>query len=248
MNPSPPESRNGRIVVWLAPVSASQASLSSLNSYLDARDLERAARFRFDEDRARFILGRALARECLGRWLNRVPASLDFIYTRRGRPVLAGHDAVHFSLSHTRDLVAVAVTHGAQVGIDLEYLRQDVAIEDLAPSVFSEDDRRRYDALPADERRAAFFRAWTRKEAYLKARGEGITEGLEQVSVSFSPAQAASIRDARDIAAASAWQLVDLPVPPDYAGSLACDDRARPLELGRVRFNPGEVIVQTSPG
>ena len=171
MNPAPPESHNGRIVVWLAQVSASQESLFSLNPYLDARDVERAVRFRFDEDRARYILGRALARECLGRCLNRLPASLDFIYTSRGRPVLAGNDSIHFSISHTHDLVAVAVARGAQVGIDLEYLRQEVDTEDLALRVFSEDDQQRFNSLPAGEKRAAFFRAWTRKEAYLKARG-----------------------------------------------------------------------------
>ncbi len=237
------------IIVWLTRVGASQAALVSLAVYLDARDAERANRFRFAEDRARFTLGRALARECLGRLLRREPTSIEFAYTDRRRPILAGQDEIQFSISHAGDFVAVAVTRGAQVGIDLESLRYETDVEELAPRIFSAEDQRRFAALPADQKRAAFFRAWTRKESYLKARGEGIAEALEQISVSFDTGEVISIDDLRDATGPRGWRLHDLPtLPVDYSGSVACSEAAREIDLRLVRFQSGEVLVQAPPG
>ena len=232
----------GHIIVWIAQVSKAHDSLIFLEPYLDVRDRERAARFRFSEDRARFVLGRRLLRKCLGHYLQQTPETIELAYTDRGRPILPHDETVQFSISHTHDLVAIALTANARVGIDLECVQPPLNLLELAKRIFSEEDLQTFQALPDGEAPAAFFRAWTRKEAYLKARGEGIAEGLQQISVSLGPEETGSVKDARDESAAPTWRLLALPVPADYMGSLACDNVDKQLECNFVHLNKSEII------
>jgi 4'-phosphopantetheinyl transferase len=247
MKPHPREHLAGHMIVWIAQVSKALDSLVFLEPCLDSRDRERAARFRFSEDRARFVLGRGLLRKCLGHYLQQTPETIELATTNRGRPILPHDETVQFSISHTHDLVAIALTTGARIGIDLEYMQPPSDLPELAKRIFSEEDLQTFQALPGGEAPAAFFRAWTRKEAYLKARGEGIAEGLRQISVSFAPEETGVIRDARDKSAARTWRLLALPVPADYVGSLACDDAGKRLECAFVHLNKSEIITQRRP-
>jgi 4'-phosphopantetheinyl transferase len=218
---------DGAIVVWLAHVSEWSESLPVLEALLDPNEHERAARFHFAEDRARFILGRGLLRHGLRRYAPDVPPSIEMIYTGLGQPTIpAEFGAPRFSISHTHDLVALAFANDAQVGLDLEYLQPPVDHLELAERILSEEDFRTFEALPQEEKHVAFYRAWTGKEAYLKARGEGIATGLQDVSVPFTANPTAALVDHRD-ASAGAWRLHALPVPHDYMGNLACDDASR---------------------
>ena len=242
MKPHRREHLAGHVIVWIAQVSKAQDSLIFLEPCLDLRDRERAARFRFSEDRARFVLGRGLLRKCLGHYLQLTPETIELATTDRGRPILPQDETVQFSISHTQDLVAIALTSDARVGIDFEYVRTTPDLPELAKRIFSEEDLQAFQALPGSEAPPAFFRAWTRKEAYLKARGEGIAEGLQQVSVSFGPEETGPVKDARDESAPQTWRLLALPVPTDYIGSLACDDVGKRLECNSVHFNKSEII------
>jgi 4'-phosphopantetheinyl transferase len=229
------------VVVWLAQLPQLRDSLPALEALLDDRERERAAKFRFAEDRARFVAGRGLLRHGLRHYAPQVPVEL--VYSSLGRPMLpGGHEALQFSISHTRDLVALAFANGAQVGIDLEYMQAAVDQLELAERIMSEDDFRAFALLPHGERKAAFYRVWTRKEAYLKARGEGIATGLRDVSVSFTAEATASLTDGRD-AGSTGWRLHALSLPEGYAGCVACDAAKRPVlcfsawpENGNVRL------------
>jgi 4'-phosphopantetheinyl transferase len=247
MKPTLREHLAGHVIAWIAQVSKARDSLIFLEPCLDGRDRERAARFRFSEDRERFVLGRGLLRKCLGRCLRQTPETIELAYTDRGRPILPRDETVQFSISHTHDLVAIAVTAGARVGIDLEYVQTHPDLLELAQQIFSEEDMQAFQALPRGEMRTAFFRAWTRKEAYLKARGEGIAEGLRQISVSLGPEETSAIQDVRDESAAQTWRLLSLPVPADYMGSVACDDVGKRLECDFVHFNKSEIVTNSVP-
>ena len=236
----------GHMIVWIARVSQARDSLIFLEPCLDTRDRERAARFRFPEDRARFVLGRGLLRKCLGHYLHQAPETIELAYADRGRPVFPHDETVQFSVSHTHDLVAIALTADARIGIDLECVEPRLDLPELAKQIFSEEDLLTFQALPASEAPAAFFRAWTRKEAYLKACGEGITERLRQISVSFGPEGAGVIKDAREESATKTWRVLALPVPADYMGSLACDHVDKQLECDFVHLNHGEIIRDSS--
>ena len=227
---------DGAVVVWVARVSELGDSLAALEALLDAGERERATRFHFAEDRARFIIGRGLLRHGLRRYAPEVPASIEIIYTGLGQPTIATEfEAPRFSISHTHDLVALAFTNDAQVGIDLEYTQPPVDHLVLAERILSEEDFHAFETLPQNEKHLAFYRAWTRKEAYLKARGEGIATGLQDVSVPFTPEQTSSLTDRRD-ASASAWRLHALPIPSDYVASVACDDATRGVKCFAVRI------------
>jgi 4'-phosphopantetheinyl transferase len=248
MKPEPRDHLDGSIVVWMAQVSHARDSLPSLEPCLDLHDLRRAAQFRFPEDRARFVLGRGLLRKCLGRYLGQAPETIELAYTDLGRPFLPQDESIQFSISHTHDLVAIALTAQARVGIDLEFVQAPVDLPELAERILSADDLRIFHALSSEERVTAFFRTWTRKEAYLKARGEGISEGLQQVSVTFGLDESAAVTDARDESAARTWRLHPLPVATDYMGSLACDDADKCLDFHLVHLEKGEVILDPPAG
>jgi 4'-phosphopantetheinyl transferase len=143
-------------------------------------------------------------------------------------------------------MVAVAVTCHSRVGVDLEYIRTGFDPFELAERIFSKSDLKIFQGLPEREKLAAFFRAWTRKEAYLKALGEGITEALEQISVSFGPEESAVICDTRNDASSQSWRLHILPLPADYIGSLACDASDKAAEIQRVRFVKDELVVESA--
>lgn len=236
MNPLALHHLDGHMVVRIVPVSQAMGSLASIERCLDARDRERAARFRFREDRARFILGRGLVRTHLGSCFLQPPETIELAYTDRDRPFFHRDETVHFSISHTHDLVALALTRGARIGVDLEHLRPPADLPELAKRILSADDLRLFQALPQSEISPAFFRVWTRKEAYLKARGEGITQGLRQFSVSLGPEEISGVQDHREKTPTPAWRLHNLPVPADYMGSVACDDPSRPLDFSFVEL------------
>lgn len=219
------------IVVWMTQISASQDALQSLEPCLDARDRKRAARFHFAEDRARYVLGRGLARKILGHYLSQSPETIEFAYTDRGRPYFPGDEAMCFSITHARDLVAVALTANARVGIDIEHMERKLNLKELAERILSAKDFCKFEALPESEKVAAFFRVWTRKEAYLKATGEGITDALKKISVSMRTEEMGMITDTRDEAAAKKWRMHSLTLPENYMGCVACDDATKTLNL-----------------
>jgi 4'-phosphopantetheinyl transferase len=232
------------VVVWIAYLSDLRPALPGLEALLDSREQERATRFRFPEDRARFIAGRGLLRHGLRRYAPRVPASIEMTYSSLGRPfVPTAHDAPRFSISHTRDLVALAFADEAQVGVDLEYMKPSVDMQELAERILSEEDFETFQGVPPGDRLAAFYRLWTRKEAYLKARGEGIATGLRDVSVTFTAEATSPVLDRRD-SSTEKWRLHALSLPEDYMGYVACDEPDRPVACFSARLENGEVQLE----
>jgi 4'-phosphopantetheinyl transferase len=235
-----------KVVVLIARVSNEQDSLGHLEQWLDSRDRERAVRFRFAEDRARFILGRGLLRKTLGTYLQKAADSITLGYTDRDRPIFPEDETIQFNLSHTQDLVAIALTAHARVGVDLEHMEIKSDLLPLAKRILSLDDYGRFQTLSAEELPAAFFRIWTRKEAYLKARGEGISGGIQRISVSFGPEATSSVADERENSSVERWRIINLPTPDNYMGCVACDDTVKSIECSYVRFEAGEIIRDSS--
>jgi len=246
MTPRRRDHLSAHMIVWITHVSKAQEALAMFDPCLDDRDRERAARFKFPADRARFVLGRGMLRKCLGHYLEQPPETIELGYTDLGRPIFPADEKLQFSISHTQDLVGVALTDGANIGIDLEAISPHLDLLELAERIFSADDLAIFQAYANREKVAAFYRAWTRKEAYLKARGEGIAEGLQQISVSMAPEEVLSIKDTRHASASEKWHLVSLPLPGGYAGTLACDDVARHLEGSFLTFPHGEPTTESS--
>ena len=210
------------IILGLTRVAETLSGLEELEIGLSEQDRDRALRFRFREDRARLVLGRRLLAVLLREELGLSAQMLTL--TDKGRPYLPDRPEVAFSISHAGDLVAVALTIGAQVGVDIESLNRRVQLDPLAERIFNAADLARFRAVPEAGKTRAFFRAWTGKEAVLKALGLGLFGGVAEISVSLDGA-AETIRAGGGLA----WHIQPLNVPEGYVGAVACDDPRRSI-------------------
>ena len=214
--------------VWRATLDQQTASqIQSFLHNLSEDEQARAERFHFERDREHFIVARGVLRAILGNYLNRAPECLSFCYSSHGKPALAGEsgkDAIRFSVSHSHGVALYAVTRGREVGIDLERIRFDLPVAEIAERFFSRREVAMLRALPTDVQQQAFFRCWTCKEAYIKARGEGLSLPLDQFDVSLVPGEPAAVLGTRpDPSEASRWSLQELTSAPGYAAVLAVE-------------------------
>jgi 4'-phosphopantetheinyl transferase len=209
--------------VWHAELDPWVGELPWLMSLLSPDERVRAERFCFPKDRQHFIVCRGLLRVLLSRYLTVAPQQLSFAYGRWGKPALAGHEPerrICFNLSHSQGAALYAVTRGRAVGVDLEQMRPLPDLEQLVHRFFSPRECAVIDALPPAQKPGAFFKGWTRKEAYLKATGEGLS-GLDRVEVSLAPGEPAKLLRAGSSAKATErWALHEPTVAPGYAAAL----------------------------
>ena len=198
-----------------------------LRGELSTDEQERAARFHFEADQLRFIVSHAALRRILGAYVDGPPGDLRFAYGPKDKPRLVdecGGREVRFNLSHSGDVALVAVTGAHEVGVDVERIRELADRDRLARRFFSPQEVAVLERLPSENRSEAFFTCWTRKEAYLKALGGGISIGLDQFDVSPVPGEpAALLRHRTDPGETSRWSLHDLEPGPGYAGALAVE-------------------------
>jgi len=183
----------------------------SLAGLLSADERERAGRFAFERDRRRYIVARARLRQLLGERLGAAPESLRFVYKPHGKPALArcpGQRDLRFNVSHCGEVAAYAFAEGREVGVDIEELRELPDADDIAMRFFSRRERGAYLRLPVRQRPQGFFNCWTRKEAFIKALGEGLSHPLESFDVSLVPGKPARLlRVGRIPASRCDWTL-----------------------------------------
>ena len=211
--------------VWRATLDQTPSQIQGFLHRLATDEQIRAARLYFERDREHFIAGRGVLRDILGRYVNRASESLSFCYGAHGKPALAGNsdeDAIRFNVSHSQGLALYAVTRGREVGIDLERIRSELAVVEIAERFFSRREVAVLHSLPTEMQRQAFFRCWTRKEAYIKARGEGLSLPLDEFDVSLAPGEPASVLATQpDPSETFRWSLRDLIPFSGYAAALA---------------------------
>jgi len=210
--------------VWRATLSLAEAQVTALGSLLNAEEQARARRLRFEDKRRSFVAARGILRCILGRYLNLSPQQVEFSYSAQGKPELAPLHAteLRFNLAHSGNLALVALACARPIGIDLEQLRPVEAMDQIVAGYFAPAEREAFQRLPPEHRLWAFFAAWTRKEAYLKARGEGLTLPLDQVVVTLSPDVAPRLLEGGQGPTGTApWVLLDLEPAPGYRAALA---------------------------
>ena len=214
--------------VWrahLEPPSQLQAALQKKFLHvLDEDERQRAGRFHFETHRRRFVLARGFLRELLARYLHTEPAAVSFSYGAYGKPALSNeHESLRFNASHSHELAVYAFVQAHEIGVDVEYVKKDFETDDIATHFFSPVEVETLRALPEAEKAAAFFRCWTRKEAYIKAIGSGLSHPLDEFDVTFAPGEpAALVYDQRDPDAPARWSMLNLELD-DYAGALAVE-------------------------
>ena len=215
--------------VWLASLDPPQRCLAALGATLDTSERARAARFRLERDRRRFIASRGILRALLGFFLDTPPADIVILSGRHGKPAVApsaGRPPLHFNLSHSEDRAIVVVARDCELGVDIEYVRHlgDEVIDAVARTAFSPRERVALSALAGAAKEQAFYTCWTRKEAYIKGTGDGLHLPLGSFDVSLMPGEPARLLDVRGNPAALArWSYVPLPPIASYATALAVE-------------------------
>lgn len=198
------------VEVWRASLDQPDHVRERLARLLDAGELVRASTFRFDLHRNRYVVGRGLLRVLLGRYLERDPAGFRFGYGPQRKPELPGGE-LRFNLAHAESTALYAFSSAFEVGIDVELRREEAASDGVAERFFSPAEVAVLRSLPERVRPLAFFNCWTRKEAFLKARGDGLTIPLESFDVTLAPGEpAALLATAWAPEEAARWQLADL--------------------------------------
>jgi 4'-phosphopantetheinyl transferase len=212
------------VCVWRVSLNGSASEIGGLKLMLSSEELERAERFRFEADWQRSIIGRGCLRFLLGKILNLPANGLRFEYDELGKPRLIPiqENGLRFNVSHSGDLVLIAITKDRAVGVDVEKIRADLDLDGLAARFFSINECIGLASLTGPEKYEAFFTCWTRKEAYLKARGDGLSMPLDQFDVSVLPHQEARLLESRhDPAEATRWTLQPVGVPAGYVATVA---------------------------
>ena len=200
--------------VWLSSLELPRRSVERLRQTLVSDELARAERFHFDADREHFIVARGLLRSILGGYLSIEPDMVEIRYNTYGKPSLAegtSDKVLKFNISHSSDLALYAFAYGRELGVDLERLYPKYAGELIAERFFSPQEIVKLHALPPYMRQEAFLRCWTRKEAYVKARGEGLSLALDQFEVSIAPEEPAALLNVYgDPSENSRWVLQEI--------------------------------------
>jgi 4'-phosphopantetheinyl transferase len=205
--------------------------VGGLRGLLSADELARADRFHFERGKERYTVGRGVLRTLLGRYMGVPARALVFAYNEFGKPEIAGSD-VCFNLSHSHGVALAAVTRGRAIGVDIERVREEVVRERIAERFFSPAEARALAGLPPGRQAQAFFDCWTRKEAWIKARGQGLSIALDSFEVTLGPGEPARLVATRpDAEEAGRWSLEALECEPGFAAAVAVSG-----EIGEVRL------------
>jgi len=223
---------HAEVHVWRTTLAWPEAAAHRLEQSLVADERDKMERFRFEKDRRRYLVGRGLLRSLLGRYLDVMPLALRFETTAAGKPHLASSQGqLQFNVAHSGDYVLIAIADGRAVGIDVEEVRDDFDTGEIAAHFFSPNEQRELETLSGRAKIEAFYSCWTRKEAYVKARGEGLSLPLDQFDVSLRPNEPARLIATRpDPDDAKRWHLSGLGVADGYKAALAVEGQGWTLQ------------------
>ena len=199
-------------------------------SHLSPDEVARARRFRFQVDRDHFVAGRAVLRQILGRYLGTRPSDLVFDYGPQGKPSLADNPYdLHFNLSHSRGLMLCALSRGRKLGVDVEHLRDDVDFGGVAQSFFAPQEIATLRRVPAHLKKHTFFTCWTRKEAYIKACGQGLSLPLDRFTVPILDTEPMRLQSENAPLESAKWSLAPLLTEAEYVAALVAEGHSYTL-------------------
>jgi 4'-phosphopantetheinyl transferase len=221
-HPKPwPALADGEVHVWLAHLPAARGSLEQFEKVLSSDERARGKKFHFLKHRERWQMTRGILRLLLAHYLEADANEIVFDYGPHGKPQLK-HPALstlHFNTSHSGDYAAFAMTRAGDVGVDIERVQEDMPrCDEIAGRYFAPGEQQQLFALPESERARGFFTLWTRKEAFVKARGTGLFSGLDQFEVALDEPRLLSVMGADS--GSPNWSMAALPPVPDYAGAM----------------------------
>ena len=236
MVPSPPSWRTpperlslstNDVHVWRASFHQLDALYESLEEVISVDERAKAKRYRFEDNRRDYILARGFLRFLLGLYTGQTPNELRFLYNPFGKPALAhvkNNRRITFNISHAYGFVVYAFSINRELGIDIERIRPEAAHDGVAERFFSAKEVQMLRTLPLHAQPQGFFNCWTRKEAYIKGKGEGLSIPLNQFDVSLIPGEPATLIESRIYPSdTDTWTLSALHMGTQYAAALAVE-------------------------
>ncbi|MCU7495887.1 MAG: 4'-phosphopantetheinyl transferase superfamily protein [Ignavibacteria bacterium] len=223
--------KEDEVHVWH--VDAGLVSSSEFWNVLNGEETERARRYHFSKDRENFLVSRGVLRSLIAHYTNNSPENVEFHYNKYGKPFLKGEESLKFNVSHSGRILLFAFARNKELGIDVEQIRHDFAELEIAGSFFSSSEVLQLSVLPEEIRKLAFFKCWTLKEAYIKAKGKGLSVPLDSFDVSVCPEAASEVKELLrvpdDPEESRKWKIFSLSVALGYCAALAVE--GEPLEI-----------------
>jgi 4'-phosphopantetheinyl transferase len=210
--------------VWRADLNLNEGFQNSFLNLLSADEKNRAKKFRFAKDSQNFIVARGILRLLIGKYLEINPAEVSFQYSEFGKPSIAHNNSLQFNISHSQNIALFAFTKKFNIGIDVEFVNPNIEVKEIATSFFSTNEIKNLLALPEQQQTLGFFYCWTRKEAFIKAVGEGLSFPLDKFEVSLEPNKPAKLLatdwQPKDVAK---WSIYSLSPKANFVGSLVIE-------------------------
>jgi 4'-phosphopantetheinyl transferase len=222
------------IHVWSVDLNLDRDRIHELGQFLTPQESQRAAKFINPTHGDRWIVARGYLRQILSQYLNCNPAQIVFTLGEQGKPAVEGYP-IEFNLSHSHDRAVYGISANFPIGIDLEYIHP-LPAADLVDRFFSPAEQAIFHSLPIDSQQAAFFHAWTQKEAYLKACGTGLSTPLDRIEVSIDPTTPAAIISSP---IAGIWQIQKLEIAADYASAIVVGGDWEEMGVGSWEMGAG---------
>lgn len=231
--------------IWRGRLDGTREQVAALWSLLAADEITRANKFLFEHLRTRYVMGRGMLRLLLGHYLDRPAQAIHLAYGPQGKPHLPDGN-MPFNLSHSKDLALYAFSLDRQVGIDVEQIRTLEDRDPIAERFFSAPEAAHLLSLDGPDQDRAFFECWTRKEAYIKAIGDGLTYPLDGFEVAFGPGRVPALLSvAANPTEVQRWHLKNLDPAPGFAGAVIVEQP--PWQLSTFEFQADHWLPELDP-
>ena len=208
--------------IWRADLDLDECFQGSFLKLLSPDEKKRARKFRFAKDSRNFIAARGILRLLIGKYLETNPAEITFQYSEFGKPGIANNDSLRFNISHSQNIALFAFTKFFNIGIDVEFVNPNIEVKEIAARFFSTNEVKNLLALPEAQQTLGFFHCWTRKEAFIKAVGEGLSFPLDQFEVSLEPDKPAKLLATDwEPNAVSEWSIYSMSPGANFVGCVA---------------------------
>lgn len=222
--------------IWVLDLRLLSKRSTEYECFLTTKELLRAKKFRFEKDKKTFVVVRGILRELSGQYLRIAPKDIRLRYTKYGKPELDyPKNNLHFNVSHASEIAIIGFSLGVPIGVDVEFVKYANDLEKVAKRFFSKNEYDKYMSLSGDEKLKGFYNCWTRKEAFIKAIGHGLSFPLDQFEVSFLPRSKVELVSTNfDAIEKNFWRLFSISVPENYVAACALRQNINRIMISNI--------------